>query len=203
MYPSINGIELRNYEVVQDTYFQKHVKGDIYYKGKLSGYYNPCYFVGGESMPQVLVRVDNDTELYEYASGKLSEYHSILDYKETIIYIDGKPEKQSGLKVLLQDLELLIQLYEIMRTTLTNQKPELADLAFLNFGDEGLIGLMNNNTIQMIKCQPGTVLVGDVDRSGILKNITEHSNLKLDANYPTLLFLSELDFGIHTDILQQ
>ena len=181
-YPSIKDISLRNYKIVEDSLFQKHVKGDIYYKDKCIGYYDPAKMIGNVGSPQVFIRVEKDSPVEVY--DKYKNYLSILDYPTFAGQeVDGVKVIPKGFGVLLSDLEYIMRLYDFMEQMLGPDDKDYSDIP--------AIGVINNNTIAPIKIKTQMNKTKDAWVEIIDEKIP---SIKLDNRYPTYIFKSKSDF---------
>lgn len=180
-FPSICGFSLQNYKIIEDSLFQIHVRGDIYYKDKCIGYYDPVYIVDPKMPPQLFIRVDAEVnDKYKY-------YYSIFDYagfgQKTV---DGVSITPHGFSVLLSDLEYLIRLYDFMENKISSNQ---------DYDAHNLIGVINNNTIAPIQFKKPV----DMDRNALIDFIKEKiPQIKLDENYPIRIFRNRSDFVFHS-----
>lgn len=180
-YPTIKDISLRNYQLVEDSLFQKHVKGDIYYKDKCIGYYDPAQMAGGVGVPQVFIRIENDSPVEVYSLYK--DYLSILDYPTFAGQeVDGVRVIPKGFGVLLSDLEYLVRLFDFMEQMLGPDDKDYEDIP--------AIGVINNNTIAPIRLK----VHRDMSVSEWIKCLGDIPQIKLDNKYPIHIFKSRKDF---------
>lgn len=170
--PSINGIYFKNYKCIQSSDFSNHIKGDIYYKNRRVGRYNPLYRDKNHLEPTVYLQV-NDKITQQYTN-----YVSI--FAKNYLH----PENNMlGVEELIKDLEFITYLYEFMYHINNNNDFENADL----------IGIINNESMQVIAIKDKSIR----DYKSIKYFINQKiQSFKLDDNYPIHFFKSYQDFTL-------
>ena len=179
--PEIWGISLKNYKLLQDSLGNKHIEGDIYAGKKCIGYFNPIYQAQEGGMPQMFVKLTDDSIREKY-----SGYKSIYDFEGTEKYINDTMIIPRGLNVLLEDLERLIVLYESMKGAKDYKL---------------VVGIINDETMKIfpfIKDPPE-----DVNKENMVEFIEDQIGMCFDGNYPVLLFMDGDDFVFKKSVIRR
>lgn len=183
--PSINKFSFRNYKIVRGADFTNHVRGDIYYAEECIGYYDPLYHNINNIESVVFIRIE---EPYTFLEEKYSKYISL--FAKNLL---STKENQSGLQELLKDLEFITYLYSFMH----NLKQDN------NFEDKRLVGLINNEFMQVISLKDMSINLSD--NKAVIEYYDNNIALKggrlLDHNYPICLFRNLEDFIINNIML--
>jgi hypothetical protein len=187
-YPSINNIYFKNFDIVEDSYGMKHIRGDLFMAssdnsdGVCVGYYNPVYQTENAKHTQCFLRIEEE---YSFIHDQENHYESIFNKKAIPL---SESECDVGLHELIFDLEIITYLYEFMHNIRPNN----------DFDAIGLVGIINGSMdrplMKILQIKDNNLSTDDQIIDFIAKNV---SSIVLDSNYPTMIFKHYKDFTIH------